>query len=141
MARDDAEPDLNMSPDELYREEMFTDRNVGTLQRLTPVTADGEIDGSRPVVYLGQTQLLTPLGSLPINFEIEAGSLREAAERFGDTAQGAVRETMERLQELRRESASSLLVPGAGGGAPGGGMGGMGGAGFGSGPGGGIQMP
>lgn len=143
MAENDAEFDLRMDPNGLYREEIFTDRNVGTLQRLTPVSGDGSVDATRPVVYVGQTQLLTPVGSLPISFEIEATSLKEAAEKFADGAKAAVAETMERLQELRRETASSLLVPGAQGAGGFGGAGGMGG-GFGGGglPGGGkIKLP
>lgn len=137
MADDDF--DLKMEADNLYREEIFTDRSVGSLQRLTPVTPDGEPDSTRATLYVGQTQLLTPMGSLPITFEIEAGSLRKAAEKFADGARTAVAETMERLQELRRESASSLVVPGA----DGGGLGGAGAGGIGGGvPGGGkIRMP
>ncbi|HET7675866.1 MAG TPA: hypothetical protein VFL54_10125 [Gammaproteobacteria bacterium] len=142
MADNDTEFDLRMDPNGLYREEIFTDRNVGTLQRLTPITADGGTDSARPVVYVGQTQLLTPVGSLPISFEIEASSLNEAAEKFATGAKAAVAETMERLQELRRETASSLLVPGAQGGGGFGGAGGMGG-GFGGGLAGGgkIKLP
>jgi hypothetical protein len=120
-----------MAPEELYREESFTDRKVGTIQRLTPVTAEGEPDRNRLVVYLGQSQLMTPAGALPLSFEIEAGSLQDAIEKFGDQAQQAVEETMQRLQELRREAASSIAMPGSGqgghggaGGAPGGGHGG-----------------
>lgn len=30
-----------MDPSQVYREETFTDRRVGTIRRLTPVTADG----------------------------------------------------------------------------------------------------
>jgi len=45
-----------------------------------------------------------------------------------------VQDTLNQLQEMRREAASGLVIPGQGG--PGGGMGG----GFG-GPGGGIQLP
>jgi len=120
----------------LYREEMFTDRRVGTLQRLTPVSADGEPDRSRGVLFLGQTQVLTPAGALPINFEIEAATLGEAIDKFGDGARAAIEDTMRRIEEMRRDAASSIIVPDAGGGAPGGGMPGGGVPG-----GGGIRMP
>ena len=62
--------EIRMNPDELYREEIFTDRRVGTIQRLTPVTGDGADDPSRPVQFVGQASLMTPAGSLPISFEI-----------------------------------------------------------------------
>lgn len=129
--------DIRMQVDDLYREEQFTDRRVGSIQRLTPVKADGSDDPDRPVRYIGQASLMTPAGSLPINFEIEAASLGEAAEQFGVEAQKAVEDTMKQLQELRREAASGIVVPGQGGGGMGGG--GMGGGGMGGG-GGGIQL-
>lgn len=107
--------DVTMNAGELYREETFTDRRVGTLQRLTPVKADGETDERRSVLYVGQTQVLTPAGALPLTFEIEASSLDEAVERFGTNAEAALQQTMKRLEEMRRDQASSLIVPGSGG--------------------------
>jgi hypothetical protein len=115
-----------MSPAELYREEIFTDRRVGTIQRLTPVNAAGEADPSRTVLYVGQTQILTSAGALPLSFEIEAKSLTEATQKFGDAAKVALQQTMERLEELRREAASSIIVPEAGAAGQLGGLGGMG---------------
>lgn len=139
MAEEEQIPDITMNADDLWREEAFTDRRVGTIRRLTPVKGDGEPDPGRAVRYLGETQLMTPAGALPINFEIEAKSLTDAAGKFGDEAQEAVKDTMERLKEMRREQASSLYVPDGG---QGGGMGGPGGMGGGhGGGGGGIQMP
>ncbi len=108
--------DISMQVDDLYREEQFTDRRVGSIQRLTPVTADGSDDPGRPVLYIGQASLMTPAGALPINFEIEANSLGDAAEKFGGEAQKAVAEAIEQLQEMRREAASGIVVPGQGGG-------------------------
>lgn len=133
MANDAGELNIGMDAGSLYREESFTDRRVGTLQRLTPVTEDGSDDESRPVLFLGQTQVLTPAGALPLSFEVEAGSLNEAVAKFGDHARQALDDAMKRLEEMRREQASSLIVPG--GGQQGGpGPGGMP-------PSGGIQMP
>ena len=74
MAEEQRKVELKMAADGLYLEEMFTDRRVGTIQRLTPVTRDGGPDQTRSVVYVGQTQVLTPAGGLPITFEIEATS-------------------------------------------------------------------
>ena len=127
--------DIHMQADDLYREEQFTDRRVGSIQRLTPVKADGSDDASRPVLYIGQASLMTPAGALPINFEIEATNLGDAADKFGEEAQKAIQDAIRQLQEMRREAASSLVVPGQGGG------GGLGG-GMGGGPrgGGGIQL-
>ena len=122
MADGSVDADIGMDSETLYLEEAFTDRRMGTIQRLTPITADGEPDARRPVVYVGQTQILTPRGALPLTFEVEADSLREAVSKFGASAQEALETTMKRLDELRRESTSSLIVPGqpgAGGPPPG----------------------
>jgi hypothetical protein len=99
----------------IYLEETFTDRRVGTIRRLTPVAADGGPDGSRPVIFVGQAQVMTPMGALPISFELDSPTLDGAIAKFGDAAEQAVQQTMRELQELRREQASSLVIPDAAG--------------------------
>jgi hypothetical protein len=139
MADDRMQLELAMEAKDLYLEEMFTDRRVGTIQRLTPVDADGRPDPARPVLYVGQTQLMSRMGALPLSFDIPAANLGEAAAKFGEAAELALQDTMQKLEEMRREQASSLIVPGAGGG-----MGDLGGAGMGGpgmGGGGRIRLP
>jgi hypothetical protein len=63
------------------------------------------------VLYAGETQVLTPAGALPIGFEIAAGSLEDAAEKFGQLAKEAIERTVKELQELRRQAASQIVVP------------------------------
>lgn len=117
--------DLHMDAANLYREEAFTDHQAGTIRRLTPVQPDGSPDNRRVVGFIGQTQILTPIGALPLTFEIEAASLDEAVRKFGDAAQQAAERAIEELRQMRREAASSLVLPdagpGRGGGFPGGG--------------------
>jgi hypothetical protein len=105
-----------MDSTQVYREETFTDRRVGTIRRLTPVTADGSSDGARPVIFVGQAQVMTPMGAVPISFELDSGTLDGAIAKFGDAAEQAVQQTMRELQDLRREQASSLVIPDAAGG-------------------------
>ncbi len=105
----------------LYREDLYSDRRVGTIRQLTPVLADGSTDASRPISYVGQISVMTPMGSLPISFEIEASDLGGAAAGFADAAKIAMDDTMRELQQMRRESASSIIVPEAGVGPGGGG--------------------
>lgn len=112
MADELSDADIAMDHTNLYREETFTDRRVGTLQRLTPVTPTGNADTARPVLYVGQTQVLTPAGALPLSFEVEATSLDDAVAKFGELAKQALARTMRRLEEMRREQASSIIVPG-----------------------------
>ena len=125
MSDELSDADIAMDSAGLYREETFTDRRVGTLQRLTPVTPSGATDTARPVLYVGQTQVLTPAGALPLSFEVPATSLDDAVAKFGDGAKQALARTMRRLEEMRREQASSIIVPGTA--PPGGGAGGPGG--------------
>ena len=106
-----------MDSTQIYLEETFTDRKVGTIRRLTPVTADGATDAARPVIFVGQAQVMTPMGAIPISFDLEAASLNAAIEKFGAAAEQAVHQTMRELQEMRREQASSLVIPDAAGGA------------------------
>ena len=106
-----------MDAAQIYREETFTDRKVGTIRRLTPVTADGSPDSARPVIFVGQAQVMTPMGAVPISFELEAVTLNVAIEKFGAAAEQAVHQTMRELQEIRREQASSRVIPDAAGGA------------------------
>ena len=131
MNNPDTSNEIRMNASDLYREEVFTDNAVGTLRRLTPVTANGEDDSTRSAQFIGATQVLTNAGPLPLSFEIPADSLAAAAEGFGDGAKEAFEKTMEELKEMQRKQASSIVVPGQGGMDPmGGGMGG-----------GNIQMP
>ena len=55
---------------------------------------------------------MTQMGALPINFEIEAENLAEAVEKYRDSAKAGVEKTMKELQELRRQAASKIVVPG-----------------------------
>jgi hypothetical protein len=108
--------ELKVDATKLYLEEVFTDRRIGTIRRLTPVTKDGAPDPAREAVYVGETQVMTPAGGLPIVFEIVAATLEEAAEKFGPLAKEAIERTVRELQEMRRQAASSIVVPqGAGG--------------------------
>jgi hypothetical protein len=110
-----------MDPNNLYREEVITDRQMGTIRCLTPIRSDGSSDSSRSVIYSGQIQIMTPAGSLPIGFEIEASSLEDAVGKFPEAAKQAVDNTLEQLKEMQREAASSIVILEAGGGLPGGG--------------------
>lgn len=130
MANERDELKLELDADNLYREDMFTDQKIGSIRQLTPVKRDGTTDAARPVLYIGETSLMTPAGTLPIHFKLEAANLAQAVERFSATANQAVQETMEQLRELRRQAASSIVVPDMGKG----GLGGLGGGGK-------IQMP
>jgi hypothetical protein len=100
-----------MDPTSLYREDVITDRRVGTLRVMTPIKTDGSTDLGRPVLYVGEAQLLTQAGLLPLVFEIDAKSLADAIEKFAAGATAAIERTRRELEELRREAASQIVVP------------------------------
>ena len=113
-----------MDPASLYREEIYTDRAVGTLRVLVPVTADGAPDRSRTTVYTGEAQLMTNVGPLPISFDIPAASLAEAVAKYAEAAKEGVAHAMRELAEMRRQASSSIVIPPAGALPPGGPLGG-----------------
>ncbi|PID42327.1 MAG: hypothetical protein CSB48_10940 [Proteobacteria bacterium] len=110
-----------MDSDSLYREEVVTDQKIGTIRIMTPINANGDTDNNRKVQYIGQAQMMTPAGALPLTFELEADNLADAIEQFSDAAQVSMEKTIEELKEYRRQQASSIVVPGSGGMPPGGG--------------------
>jgi hypothetical protein len=125
MAAQNDLPDVRLDPAAMYQEEIFTDRRAGTIRRLTPITMDGSTDPARAVLFSGQTQLLTPAGVLPLAFEIDAATLEEALEKFPEGVKGALEQAIEEAREMRRESASRIVVPEVGAGVgPGPGAGG-----------------
>ncbi|HZP89191.1 MAG TPA: hypothetical protein VFB54_20460 [Burkholderiales bacterium] len=133
---DDRMPEPKMDPDDLYREEIITDRRVGTLRVLTPIRGDGMVDSRRKTLYVGEAQIYTNMGALPLSFEIQADDLAAAVKGYAPAAKEAVERAVREIEDMRRQAASSIVIPrGGAGGLPGGGMGGL--------PGGGgkIQLP
>jgi hypothetical protein len=113
---DERKPEASMDAAGLYLEENITDRKLGMLRRMTPITAEGERDTARPIIYVGQCEIMTNMGPMPIQFDIEAPTLGQAVAQFGSAASQAVEKTIQQIQEMRRQQASQLVVPGAGGG-------------------------
>jgi hypothetical protein len=105
--------DLKLDEKSLYQEEVFTDLRVGSLKQLTPVTKDGSRDMGRPMVYVGETQLMSQVGPLPVQTRIEAESLAAAIDRFPAAIQAAVEAMIEEVKELQRKEMSRIVVPGA----------------------------
>lgn len=126
MAESNDVPEVRLDSANLYREEIFTDRRAGTVRRLIPVTESGAPDASRPMLFSGQTQLLTPAGVLPLSFEIPADTLEEALKKFPEGVREAIEQAIDEAREMRREAASRIVVPEAGalGAGPGAGSGG-----------------
>jgi hypothetical protein len=116
--------DATMDASTLYREEIVTDRKVGTIRMMVPVKSDGAPDSARATVYTGEAQIMTNMGVLPVSFDIEATSLADAVAKYGEAAKVGIERTMRELQEMRRQASSGLIVPppGAAGALTGGGL-------------------
>jgi hypothetical protein len=116
-----------MDATDLWLEEVYTDRKIGTIRKHTPVKGDGARDPAREIQWIGETQVMSQIGTLPITFALEAKTLGEAADLFGAEAKKAIERTVRELQDMRRQAASSIVIPQGGlppmgpGGLPGGG--------------------
>ncbi len=113
-----------MDATSLYREEIYTDRAVGMLRVLHPVTNAGAPDAARSTVYTGEAQLMTNVGPLPISFEIPGKTLAEAVANYAEAAKEGVAHAMREIAEMRRQASSSLVIPQGGALPPGGPYGG-----------------
>jgi hypothetical protein len=100
-----------MDATSLYREEIYTDRAVGTLRVLIPVNAEGLNDRMRPTLYTGEAQLMTSVGPLPISFDVPGSTLAEAVANYAEAAKEGVAHAMRELAEMRRQQSSSLVIP------------------------------
>jgi hypothetical protein len=105
--------EITVDVENLHREEVFSDLQAASVRRLTPVKADGSTDTSRDIIYIGETNLMTQMGPLPVQFPIEAKSLDDAFSQFAEGVKGAIERLNERAKEMVREESSRIVVPGA----------------------------
>jgi hypothetical protein len=125
MQQDGKAMNLTMDAANVYREDVYTDRKVGTIRCMTPVKSDGTPDAARKPLYVGEAQILTPMGAIPVTFEIDAANLDDAVKKYEAAAKEGVERTVKEIQEYRRQAASSIVIPqGGAGGLPGMGGGG-----------------
>lgn len=104
---------IKIDPQNLYREEAFTDLTFATIRRLTPVKIDGSPDDSREPIFTALTQLMSPNGPIPVQCLIEgAKTLSEAAEKLPAAVEKTVQAMIAEAEEMRRQEASKIIVPG-----------------------------
>ncbi len=114
MSADGPKPlsEIQVDRNDLYREEVYTDLKIASIRVLTPVKVDGQIDTSRPVLYTGETQLMSQMGPVPVHAPIQAANLDEAIQKFPEAVNQAVERLMEEAREIQRREASRIVVPG-----------------------------
>ena len=104
---------IKMNPDNLYREESFTDLTYATIRRLTPVKIDGSPDESREPLFTGMAQLMSPNGPIPVQCVIEgAKTISEAVDKLPDAIEKTVQAMIAEAQEAQREESSRIVLPG-----------------------------
>ena len=116
MAQEQQLPEIKLDATQLYREEIFTDRKAGTLRRLVPVQE------RRQRRCLAPGAVFRPDAAADAGRRIAAGvrarsrSLEDACNKFPDAVKIAIEQAIEEAREMRREAASRIVVPDAGGG-------------------------
>jgi hypothetical protein len=104
---------IKINPDNLYKEETFTDLTYASIRRLTPVKIDGSVDESRETFFTGMAQLMSPNGPIPVQCVIEgAKTLSEAADKLPDAIEKTVQAMIAEAKEMERKEASRIVMPG-----------------------------
>src|SRR5256886_7531894 len=106
--------EARMAAPSFSREKISPARAAGTLRVWARVKPEGTADTARPTLFIGEAQILTNMGPLPISFEVDAKNLAEAIENYAEAAKVGVDRAVRELQELRRQASSSIVLPGAG---------------------------
>ena len=111
--------DFSVDTNHLYREETITDLKVASIKILTPINLDGSEDQSRTPIYIGNTQLMSPEGPVPLQAPLEGNNLEEAMVVFPDAMRKALAEMVEKIKEMQqqqqlkeREDSSRIIIPG-----------------------------
>jgi hypothetical protein len=95
--------DFTVDTGNLYREESITDLKVASIRRLTPIKADGSDDPDRKIVFIGQTQLMSPEGPLPIQAELKADTIEAAIAEFPSAMQKSLAEVIQKLKQFQQQ--------------------------------------
>lgn len=103
--------DFTVDRQNLYREETFTDLKVANIRRLTPVNSDGSVDKTRKTVFVGESNLMTPGGPLPLQTTIPAKQLQQAIKRFPEAMEAAMEKLAAEVKKLRQKENASIITP------------------------------
>ncbi|MCX5828045.1 MAG: hypothetical protein NTV58_08610 [Deltaproteobacteria bacterium] len=104
---------IRINQNNLYREEIFSDLMVGAIHQMTPVKPNAELDKQRKVMFIGNTQLITQQGPLPVRFPIEANNLQQAIDKFPESLDAFIKKMVEEAKELQRKEESRIIMPGS----------------------------
>ena len=106
------EKKVRFNQQNLHREEIFSDLTIGSIRQLIPVKPNGEPDKTRPILFVGQSQIYTQQGPMQVQFPIDAKNLQLAMEKFPAAMEEFVAHLVEQAKEMQRQEQSRLIVPG-----------------------------
>ena len=69
---------IEMDSNSLFKETVYTDRKSGSIKMLEKINLQTNTVASDEKLFIGETQIMTPMGALPINFEIPAKTINDA---------------------------------------------------------------
>ena len=95
--------DFTMKKDNLYREEIITDMNIGSIRKLVPIKIDGSQDTGRTVLFFGHTQLVSPQGPVPLQAPLAANNFQEALDVFPQTLRKSFNDMIANIQKMQKE--------------------------------------
>lgn len=115
----DNQIDFTVEKNNLYREENIIDLKAASIRSLTPIKPDGTIDESREMIFVGNTQLMSPQGPVPLHAPLKASTLEEAMDIFPAAMQQAMAEMIENVKKMqqeqeqaKQEEGSRIIMPG-----------------------------
>jgi hypothetical protein len=111
MSQQNALDNIQIDAENLWKEENYTDLQVGSIRKLTPIKLDGSEDETREAIYSATTNIMTPGGALPISGEIEASTLAEAVAKFPEAINAAIKKLQEDMVRMQQEQASQIITP------------------------------
>ena len=108
---------LNFQVDKtnLYREISITDLKIANIRQLIPMNVDGTDDTSRETIFIGNTQLGTPQGPIPMQAKLEATTMEEAMDLFPQAMEletQKVIENFKRMEAQQKKEKSNIIMPG-----------------------------
>jgi len=105
--------DLSVKQDNLYLEESFSDLDMASIRRLTPVKPNGLKDKSRKQIFVGHLNIMTSQGPIPIQAPINARNLKEAMEMYPGVMTIALKKMKEEVETFKEKQESRIIVPGS----------------------------
>jgi hypothetical protein len=110
---DEQSPNIDFQIDRsnLYREESFTDMKTGSIRRLTPIKPDGSDDKRRKTIFVGQTNIMTSQGPVPIQGVIQAKELQQAIKKFPEAMESAMAHLIEQAQKHKEQEQAQIQKP------------------------------